>query len=76
MAGINRVLFIDIETYSSLNISDCGAYKYIESPDLEILIVGYASDDKEVKIAITKYSTRSGKLPMNKKRILAKKHKI
>lgn len=50
MAGINRVLFIDIETYSSVNISDCGAYKYIESPDFEILIVGYAFDDKEVKI--------------------------
>lgn len=43
-------LFIDIETYSSVSIKDCGAYKYIESPDFEILIIGYAIDDGEVKI--------------------------
>ena len=39
-------LFIDIETYSSVDIKTCGSYKYIESPDFEILIVGYAFDDE------------------------------
>lgn len=43
-------LFIDIETYSSVDIKTCGAYKYIESPDFEILIVGYAFDDEPVTI--------------------------
>lgn len=43
-------LFIDIETYSSVDIKDCGAYKYIASPDFEILIVGYAFDDGPVQI--------------------------
>lgn len=43
-------LFIDIETYSSVDIKTCGAYKYIESPDFEILIVGYAFDDEDVII--------------------------
>lgn len=43
-------LFIDIETYSSVSIKDSGAYKYIESPDFEILILGYAFDDGPVKI--------------------------
>ncbi|MDE5977974.1 MAG: hypothetical protein K2G70_05875 [Turicibacter sp.] len=43
-------LFIDIETYSSVDITTSGAYKYIESPDFEILIVGYAIDDGPVKI--------------------------
>ena len=43
-------LFIDIETYSSVDIKTCGAYKYIASPDFEILIVGYAFDDGPVTI--------------------------
>lgn len=43
-------LFIDIETYSSVSISDSGAYKYIESPDFEILIIGYAINDGPVNI--------------------------
>ena len=42
-----KELFIDVETYSSRDIKTCGAYKYIESPDFEILIVGYALDDNE-----------------------------
>jgi DNA polymerase len=43
-------LFIDVETYSSVDIKESGAYKYIESPDFEILIIGYALDDGPVKI--------------------------
>ena len=45
-----RDLFIDIETYSSVDITKCGSYKYIASPDFEILIIGYAIDDSDVKI--------------------------
>lgn len=43
-------LFIDVETYSSVDIKESGAYKYIESPDFEILIIGYAINDDPVKI--------------------------
>lgn len=43
-------LFIDIETYSSADIKTCGSYKYIESPDFEVLIVGYAFDDEDVTV--------------------------
>lgn len=46
----DRELFIDIETYSSVDITKCGAYKYIASPDFEILIVSYAFGDDEVKV--------------------------
>ena len=42
-------LFIDVETYSSVDIKNSGAYKYIESPDFEILMIGYAIDDGPVK---------------------------
>ena len=43
-------LFIDVETYSSVDIKESGAYKYIESPDFEILIIGYALDNEPVNI--------------------------
>ena len=45
-----RNLYIDIETYSSVDITTCGAYKYIASPDFEILIVGYAFDNEPVQV--------------------------
>lgn len=49
-ALIFMVLFIDIETYSSVDITKSGAYKYIESPDFEVLIVGYALNDGPVTV--------------------------
>ena len=47
---MTKNLFIDVESYSSVDIKESGAYKYIESPDFEILIIGYALDDGPVKI--------------------------
>ena len=44
------ILYIDIETYSSVDITKSGAYKYIESPDFEVLIVGYALNDGPVTV--------------------------
>lgn len=44
------ILYVDIETYSSVDISKSGAYKYIESPDFEVLIVGYALNDGPVTV--------------------------
>ena len=45
-----KKLFIDIETYSSVDIKESGAYKYIASQDFEILIIGYAFDEEDVNI--------------------------
>lgn len=42
------LLFIDIETYSSEDIAN-GHYKYIESPDFEVLLIGYALNDEPVQ---------------------------
>lgn len=41
-------IYIDIETFSSVDIKTSGAYKYIESPDFEILIISYAINDSPV----------------------------
>ena len=45
-----RILSIDIETYSSVDLTKSGVYKYVESPDFEILLFGYAYDDEPVQI--------------------------
>lgn len=45
-----KVLGIDIETYSSVDIGKCGLYKYAESEDFTILLFAYACDDKPVQI--------------------------
>ena len=45
-----KTLSIDIETYSSINLSKCGVYKYTEAPDFEILLFGYSVDGNDVKV--------------------------
>jgi len=39
---------IDIETFSSAELTKCGVYKYAEAPDFEILLFGYSADGGEV----------------------------
>ena len=43
-------LYIDIETYSSVEIKTSGLYKYMESIDFEILLIAYAWDQGPIKI--------------------------
>ena len=43
-------LEIDIETYSSIDLSKCGVYKYAEAEDFEILLFGYSVDGGEVLV--------------------------
>jgi DNA polymerase len=45
-----RRLFVDIETFSSVDITKAGAFKYVESPDFEILLIAYAWDDGPVQV--------------------------
>lgn len=40
-----RELGIDIETYSSNNLPDCGVYKYVEAPDFTVLLFAYSIDN-------------------------------
>lgn len=41
---------IDIETYSSADLTKTGVYRYVESPDFEILLFGYSVDGGEVEV--------------------------
>lgn len=45
-----RTLSIDIETYSDVDLSKCGVYKYASSPAFEILLFGYAVDGGDVRL--------------------------
>ena len=45
-----KTLSIDIETYSGYDLSKCGVYKYVEHPDFDILLFGYAVNGGEVKV--------------------------
>lgn len=42
-----RILSIDFETFSDIDISKAGLYRYMESPAFEILLIGFAFDDEE-----------------------------
>lgn len=43
-------LFLDIETYSPVDIGRSGVYRYSEDQDFRILLFGYAVDDKDVNV--------------------------
>lgn len=45
-----KTLAIDIETFSSVDLTKCGVYKYTESEDFEILLFAYAFGDEEVRV--------------------------
>lgn len=45
-----KVLSIDIETFSSVDIGKAGLYKYVQSEDFEILLFAYSFDEEPVKV--------------------------
>ena len=45
-----RELFIDIETFSSVDIRAAGLYPYVESDDFEVMLIQYAFGDEPVKV--------------------------
>lgn len=45
-----REMSIDLETYSDVNISKCGAYKYAESDQFEILLFGVSINGGPVQV--------------------------
>jgi len=55
-------VFLDFETFSSVDIRNCGAYKYTSSPDFEPLMLAYSTDKRNVYAEDLLYT--SGELPM------------
>lgn len=50
IGGFMNFISIDIETFSSNDLSKCGVYKYVEAADFDILLFGYAVDGGEVVV--------------------------
>lgn len=44
-----KELGIDIETYSSHDLSKCGVYRYVEAPDFMVLLMAYSVDNGPVR---------------------------
>lgn len=45
-----ETISIDIETYSGNDLNKCGVYRYVQHPDFDILLFGYAVDGSEVHV--------------------------
>lgn len=45
-----KTLSLDLETYSDVDLSKCGVYRYVESPSFEVLLFGYAINGGEVHV--------------------------
>lgn len=45
-----KTISIDIETYSDIDLSKCGVYKYSESENFEILLFAYSINQGDVKV--------------------------
>ena len=46
-----ETISIDIETYSGNDLGKCGVYKYVQHPNFDILLFGYAVDGGAVRVA-------------------------
>ena len=45
-----KTLSIDIETYSDVPLQKTGVYRYVESPNFEILLFAYSADNQPVQV--------------------------
>ncbi len=45
-----NTLNIDIETFSSVELASAGVYKYAESDDFEIMLIGFSMNQEPVKV--------------------------
>lgn len=45
-----KTLSLDLETYSSVDLGKSSVYRYAESPDFDILLLGYCADGGEIQV--------------------------
>ena len=48
--GKIKDLSLDLETYSDVDLAKCGVYRYCESPNFEILLLGYSINEAPVQV--------------------------
>lgn len=47
-----KKLWIDIETYSSIDLRKANVYRYVEDPAFEIMMAAWSTDGKNVEVAL------------------------
>ncbi len=47
---MGRILEMDIETFSDVDLIKCGVYAYADSPAFEVLLFAYSFDDGETRV--------------------------
>lgn len=47
---MDKMMAIDIETYSDVSLPDCGVHRYAASGNFEILLFAYSMDGKETQV--------------------------
>lgn len=50
IGGKMKTISIDVESYSGNDLGKCGVYKYVQHPDFDILLFGYAVDGGDVRV--------------------------
>ncbi len=45
-----KTLSLDLETFSSIDLGKSSVYRYVESPDFAILLLGYSIDGGDVQV--------------------------
>lgn len=45
-----KTLSLDLETYSSIDLVKSSVYRYVESPDFDILLLGFSADGSPVQV--------------------------
>ncbi|SFS01587.1 DNA polymerase [Anaeromicropila populeti] len=63
-----KVLSIDIECFSDVDLVSCGVYRYVESKAFEILLFAYSVDEEETQLIDLK---RGERLPQEIMKLLA-----
>lgn len=51
LSAVIKQISVDLETFSSVDLAKSGVYRYVESPDFEILLFGYSVDGGPVQVA-------------------------
>lgn len=49
-AGKPKILEMDIETFSDVDLIKCGVYAYADSPAFEVLLFAYSFDGGETRV--------------------------
>lgn len=50
MVGIMEKIYVDVETYSEVDLKECGVFRYADDPSFEVMLFAFAYGDDPVKV--------------------------